>query len=88
MSVLSDWTASGVGDTITAAVAGTNGTAWTAVSNCSKDDFEVGTPSFTATEIPTNGSITGTVTLRMIDRYGVNQDGCKGATVPLHFAAS
>jgi hypothetical protein len=73
---------------ITAAVAGANGAAWTAVTGCSKDDFAVGTPSFTATEIPANGSITGTVTLRMIDRPGVNQDGCKGATVPLHFGAS
>ncbi|WP_028271541.1 hypothetical protein [Arthrobacter sp. UNC362MFTsu5.1] len=73
---------------ITAAVAGTNGAAWTSVTGCSKDDFAVGSPSFTATEIPANGYITGTVTLQMIDRPGVNQDGCKGATVPLHFAAS
>lgn len=73
---------------ITAAVAGTNGAAWTSVAGCSKDDFTVGSPSFTATEIPSNGFITGTVTLQMIDRPGTNQDGCKGATVPLHFAAS
>lgn len=73
---------------ITAAVAGTNGAAWTAVSGCSEDDFTVGSPVFTATEIPSGEFITGTVTLQMIDRPGVNQDGCKGATVPLHFGAS
>ena len=69
-------------------VAGTDGSAWTAVKGCSDLDFAVGTPSFTATEIPANGTVTGTVTLQMIDRPGINQDGCKGATVPLHFSAS
>lgn len=69
-------------------VAGTNGAAWTAVTGCSAADFAVGTPSFTVTEIKAGESVTGTVTLQMIDRPGVNQDGCKGAAVPLHFAAS
>lgn len=69
-------------------VAGTNGSAWTEVSGCSALDFAVGTPSFTATEIPANGTVSGTVSLQMVDRPGVNQDGCKGATVPLHFTAS
>ncbi|MBT2538301.1 hypothetical protein [Arthrobacter sp. ISL-69] len=73
---------------VAATVAATDGTAWTAVANCSAADFTVGTPTFTATEIPANGTVTGTVTLQMIDRPGVNQDGCKGATVPLRFAAS
>ena len=73
---------------VTAAVAGANGAAWTAVGGCSAADFTVGTPSFTVTEIPANGSVTGTVTLQMKDRATVNQDGCKGAVVPLHFAAS
>jgi hypothetical protein len=69
-------------------VAGTDGTVWTEVAGCSALDFAVGKPSFTATEIPAKGTVTGTVTLQMVDRPGVNQDGCKGATVPLHFAAS
>lgn len=69
-------------------IAGTNGAAWTAVSGCSADDFVVGKPNFTATEIEAGKSVSGTVTLQMVDRPGVNQDGCKGATVPLHFAAS
>ena len=73
---------------VAATVADTTGAAWTAVSGCSATDFAVGTPSFTVTEIPANGTVTGTVTLQMVDRPGVNQDGCKGATVPLHFAAS
>ncbi|WP_458781313.1 hypothetical protein [Arthrobacter sp. D3-16] len=69
-------------------VAGTNGAAWTAVSGCSADDFVVGKPNFTTTGIEAGKSVTGTVTLQMVDRPGVNQDGCKGAAVPLHFAAS
>jgi hypothetical protein len=74
--------------TVAATVAATDGSAWTAVTGCTKDDFAVGTPSFTVTEIPANGgTVTGTVTLQMIDRTGVNQDGCKGATVPVHFVA-
>jgi hypothetical protein len=74
--------------TVTAAVADTTGAAWTAVTGCSAADFTVGTPTFAVTEIPASGTVTGTVTLQMIDRTGVNQDGCKGATVPLHFTAS
>jgi hypothetical protein len=69
-------------------VAGTDGTPWTAVTGCSAADFVVGTPQFTVTEIPANGTVTGSVTLQMIDRPGVNQNGCKGASVPLHFEAS
>jgi hypothetical protein len=74
---------------VVATVAGVNGAAWTAVNGCSAADFTVvGPTNFTPTEIEAGRSITGTVTLQMIDRTGVNQDGCKGATVPLHFAAN
>ncbi|WP_258803041.1 hypothetical protein [Pseudarthrobacter sp. NS4] len=74
--------------TVAVTVAATDGSAWTAVNGCSAADFTVGSPNFTATEIPAGGEVTGTVTLQMIDRPGVNQDGCRGATVPLHFSAS
>ncbi|WP_104175792.1 hypothetical protein [Arthrobacter sp. Y81] len=73
---------------ITAAVAGTTGAAWTSVPGCSADDFEVGVPDFDVTEIAAGGTVTGTVTLQMVDIPGTNQDGCKNATVPLHFSAS
>ena len=78
---------------VTAKVANADGSAWTGVTGCSKDDFAVGTPVFTATELAAGSSATGTtatgtVTLQMIDRPGVNQDGCKNATVPLYFSAS
>lgn len=72
---------------VAATVATTTGAAWTTVSGCSADDFTVGDPTFTPGEISANGTITGTVTLQM-KNTGVSQDGCKGATVPLHFAAS
>ncbi|NUP58860.1 MAG: hypothetical protein HOQ06_05220 [Pseudarthrobacter sp.] len=73
---------------VTAKVATSTGADWTAVSGCSKDDFTVGTPVFTAKELAAGASATGTVTLQMIDRPGVNQDGCKNASVPLYFTAS
>lgn len=73
---------------VAATVAATDGGAWTAVSGCSAADFTVGDPTFTVTEIPAGGSVVGTVTLQMKDRTGVDQNGCKGATVPLHLVAS
>jgi hypothetical protein len=73
---------------VTAKVATETGNEWTTVTGCSKDDFAVGTPTFTAKELAAGESATGTVTLQMIDRPGVNQDGCKNASVPLYFSAS
>lgn len=74
-------------------VADVNGDAWTAVAGCSAADFTVGAPTvagapFTATEIAAAGSVTGTVTLEMKNRVGVDQNACKGAVVPLHVTAS
>lgn len=68
-------------------VASANASAWTAVPGCSAADYTVGTPAFTAGDIAAGASRSGTVTITMIDR-NVSQDGCKGATVPLHVAAS
>ena len=74
-------------------VANLTGGAWTAVADCSALDFTVGAAEvdgepFEATEIAAGESITGTVTLQMNDRAGVNQNGCKGAVVPVHVAAN
>jgi hypothetical protein len=74
--------------TVTAAVAGVDGAVWTPAGGCLAADFKVGTPVFTQTEIKAGESVTGSVTLQMIDRPGVNQDSCQGADVPLHIAAS
>ena len=76
-------------------VANSNGSAWTAVSNCSKSDFTVNTASAGATyndtapasNIAPGATVTGSITLAMVDS-GTNQDGCKGATVPLYLSAS
>ena len=73
---------------VTAAVLTSSGGDWTSVSGCSAADFTVGTPSFTATELAPGASTTGTVTLQMKNRTGVNQDGCKSASVPLYFTAN
>lgn len=74
-------------------VANTDGTPWTAVSGCTAADFTVGSVQlggnpFAATEIDAGVTVTGTVTLQMNNRAGVDQNGCKGAIVPLHVAAS
>lgn len=74
-------------------VADVNGDAWTAVSGCAAADFTVGPAlvaglPFAATEIASGATLTGTVTLQMNNRAGVDQNGCKGALVPLHVAAS
>ncbi len=74
--------------TVVATVANTDGSAWTSVAGCSAADFVVGTASFTPEELAASESLTGTVTLQMVNREDVNQNGCKGATVPLHFVAS
>ena len=69
-------------------VADAEGTLWDSGSGCSSADFALGTPALTATEIPAGGTASGTVTLQMKDRAGINQNGCKNVTVPLHFVAS
>ncbi len=74
-------------------VANLTGGAWTAVAGCSAADFTVGDPMvdgelFVPTELASGATLTGTVTLQMNNRVGVDQNACKGAVVPLHVAAS
>jgi hypothetical protein len=73
---------------VTAAVANADGTPWVAVSGCSAADYTVGTPTFSTGNVNPGATVTGTVTIQMINRAAVNQDGCKLATVPLYFTAS
>lgn len=68
-------------------VAGPTGGAWTSVVGCSTLDYTVGTPVIAYGAIGPAGTASGTVTLTM-NNLGTNQDGCKGATVPLYFVAS
>jgi len=69
-------------------VATSDGTAWTSPSGCTTADFAITDYNFTAKELAKDGTATGTAILQMVNRTGVNQDGCKAASVPLHFAAS
>ena len=71
---------------VAATILNADGTAW-AAGTCSKDDFEVST-AVVPTELSAAQSVTGTVTLKMINRVDVNQNDCKGVAVPLHFLAS
>jgi hypothetical protein len=76
-------------------VANADGSAWTAVSGCSKSDFAIDGASAgltfndtsQAANLAPGATATGTITLQMVDS-GSNQDGCKGATVPLYLSAS
>ena len=68
-------------------VATSTGADWTAVTGCSAADYTIGTPDFTAGEITTLATVSGTVTITMND-LGSPQDGCKNATVPLYIVAS
>lgn len=70
---------------VTAKVAKSDGTAWTA-GNCSATDFAVGTPAITYGEIAAGTTVTGSVTVQMVNR-AANQDDCQGVTVPLYFEA-
>jgi hypothetical protein len=68
-------------------VANSDGTAWSAVTGCSAADYAVGTPTFTAGDIASGASKTGTVTVTM-NNLSTNQDACKTVNVPLYVSAS
>jgi hypothetical protein len=77
---------------VTVTVADLDGVSWSG-AGCSAADFTVGPVQvagapFAATEIASGATLTGTVTLQMKNLIGVDQNGCKGATVPLHVTAS
>jgi len=68
----------------------TDGSPWTAVTGCSKDDFLITQPTVTAAPIaasPGSTIVTG-AKIHMINSTTINQNGCKGVTIPLYFSAS
>lgn len=76
-------------------VANPDGTEWTSVAGCSAADFSInGNPAGAfyddtaqAADLDAGDSAQGSLTLQMVNTVA-NQDGCKGATVPLYLAAS
>jgi hypothetical protein len=72
---------------VTAAVANSDGTAWTAVTGCSAADYTVSTVSITPGDVAKDATVDGTVTITM-NNLASKQDACKGVTVPLYFSAS
>ena len=76
-------------------VANADASAWTSVSGCSKNDFSIDGASAgalfndtaQAADLAPGATATGTIVLQLVDS-GSNQDGCKGATVPLYLSAS
>lgn len=71
--------------TLTVAVAQADGSAWTTVSGCSAADYTVSVP-VTATDLAPGATYDTVATISM-NNLASSQDGCKGATVPLYFAA-
>jgi hypothetical protein len=69
-------------------IAGPTGTTWVPPTGCLLADYTAAittAPTFGA--IAVGGSRSGTATVTLANT-GVNQDACKGATVPLYFTAS
>jgi hypothetical protein len=89
-------------NSVAISVANNDGTPWTAVAGCSKNDFALDAAAAGATQTDTlnvnlapGATYDGTITVAMVNRQDTvagdgtgNQDGCKNATVPLYLAAS
>lgn len=78
-------------------VANADGTTWDGPGDCDADDFAVGaaaagathTISYTPAEnLAPEAVKDDSVTVQMVNKTDANQDACKGASVPLHLAAS
>jgi hypothetical protein len=75
-------------NSVTVAVANSNGSAWTAVAGCSAADYSVSiTSAPTYDDVAPGDTRAGTATVEMVNAAG-NQNACKDAVVPLYFAAS
>jgi hypothetical protein len=80
---------------VAVSVANADGTPWTSVTGCSKADFSISgalagatfNDTAQAANLAPGATANGSVTLKMVDT-GLNQDGCKNATVPLYLYAS
>lgn len=72
---------------VTVTVANADGTPWTSVAGCSAADYTVGTAAIAYADMAAGATAEGTVTLSMVNS-ATDQEGCKGATVPLYFVAS
>jgi hypothetical protein len=76
-------------------VANADGSPWTAVAGCSKNDFSIdgGLAGVTANDIAPAANLAagatanGSISIQMVDS-GSNQNGCKNAVVPLYLYAS
>lgn len=80
---------------VTVSVANADGSPWTAVTGCSKNDFSINGAnagdSYDDVENAQNfgplGAVDNTVTIKMVDT-GANQNACQGAAPPLYLSAS
>lgn len=72
-------------NSVTVAVAGPAGAAWTS-GTCNKDDFSVTITGFTATTLAPNDTATGNAVIQMLN-LDENQNDCRNLTVPLYFSA-
>lgn len=71
--------------TATAVVANpAEGSTWVAVAGCSAADYIVGTPVIAYGQLASGDSISGTVSITMVNRPD-DQNACQGVSVPLYF---
>lgn len=68
-------------------VANSDGSPWTAITGCSKDDFSVAATVDNVTQIEGGRNVKGTVTIQMVNG-DYNQDACKDVPVPLYLSVS
>jgi archaellum component FlaG (FlaF/FlaG flagellin family) len=72
---------------VTVTVANSDGTTWTSVAGCSAADYQISGATVTGADLAAGASTTGSFSVQMKDGAG-NQNGCKGATVPLYVSVS
>lgn len=71
---------------VTPTVADEDGVTWD-TGSCSAADFAFSEYTLTPGQVAAGATVSGSVKIQMINR-NANQDGCKDATVPVHFAAN
>ncbi len=64
-------------------VANSNGSVWNTVAGCSASDYSITDVALTATDLAPGGTVNGTFSIQMLN-LDSDQNGCKGATVPLY----
>jgi hypothetical protein len=71
---------------VVVSVKNSDGTAWTS-GTCSAADYQITQATVPPTDLASGATYSNSITIKMLDT-GLNQDDCKGVTVPLYVQAS